>query len=142
MLSTGMPGPSALSVPEIHILSKASDYVSSLDSTILFHGSKTAISQLMSVPPASPMDSQDEKKTAQPVSEASSTRNGKVVSESAADETLRLVEEYGDNFAPYTPEKEKKLRRKIQFHILFLICIIDLMLFVSAWFVDRNRWQI
>lgn len=53
------------------------------------------------------------------------------VQESYADVTLRLVEEHGDEFGPLTPEKEKKLRRKLYFYIMGLMSVINIVLFVS-----------
>ncbi|CAI7618584.1 unnamed protein product [Penicillium pancosmium] len=47
----------------------------------------------------------------------------KTVQEKYADVTLRLLEDHGDDFGPLTPEKEKKLRRKLYFHIMFLLSI-------------------
>lgn len=55
----------------------------------------------------------------------------KVISEKYADETLRIVEEHGSEFGPLTPEKEKKLRRKLYWHIMALLSAINLLLFVS-----------
>lgn len=63
-------------------------------------------------------------------SEQSSVTNAKVVSERAADETLDLLEQHGSSVGVLTPEAEKKLTRKIRFHVLVLVMIIDLMLFV------------
>lgn len=56
----------------------------------------------------------------------------KAISERFADETLRLVEEHGDKFGPLTPEATKKLKRKTQQWLLFILCFINLMLFVRA----------
>jgi hypothetical protein len=53
-----------------------------------------------------------------------------IVSEKYADVTLRLVEQYGDQFGPLTPEKEKKLRRKLYWHVMGLLSAINLLLFV------------
>lgn len=53
------------------------------------------------------------------------------VQESYADVTLRLVEEHGDEFGPLTPEKEKRLRRKLYFYIMGLMSVINIVLFVS-----------
>lgn len=61
-----------------------------------------------------------------------SLENGKVVSEQAADETLRLIEEHGANVGPLTPEAEGKLKKKLYLHILLLVIIIDLMLYVRT----------
>lgn len=52
------------------------------------------------------------------------------ISERFADETLRLVEQYGDQVGPLTPEVEKKLKRKIQIWLLCILSFINLMLFV------------
>lgn len=57
---------------------------------------------------------------------------GKVVSERAADETLRLVEEHGGDVGALRPEIEKTLKRKIYVHVLLLVIIIDLMLYVCG----------
>ena len=54
-----------------------------------------------------------------------------VVSEKFADETLRIVEKYGDDFGPLTTEKEKKLRKKLYLHVMGLLSAINLLLFVS-----------
>jgi hypothetical protein len=53
-----------------------------------------------------------------------------VLSEKYADETLRLVEEYGDQVGPLTPEKESKLRFKLYLYMMGLISAINLLLFV------------
>jgi hypothetical protein len=55
----------------------------------------------------------------------------KTVSEKYADVTLRFLEEHEGTVAPLTPEGEKKLRRKLSLHIMLLVCIINLVLFVS-----------
>jgi hypothetical protein len=55
-----------------------------------------------------------------------------IVSEKYADVTLRLVEEHGDQFGPLTPEKEKKLRRKLYWHVMGLLSAINLLLFVCS----------
>lgn len=73
----------------------------------------------------------EETRTQPQVSDLESINSGKVISERAADETLRLVEEYGDRIAPLTEDGEEKLRWKIQIHVLALVFIIDLLLFVS-----------
>ncbi|QKD59400.2 major facilitator superfamily domain-containing protein [Fusarium oxysporum Fo47] len=54
-----------------------------------------------------------------------------IVSEKYADVTLRLVEEHGDQFGPLTPEKEKKLRRKLYWHVMGLLSAINLLLFID-----------
>lgn len=56
---------------------------------------------------------------------------GKTVAEKYADVTLRLIEDHGDEFGPLTPEKEKKLRRKLYLHIMVLVSAINIFLFVS-----------
>ncbi|KAJ4267257.1 hypothetical protein NW762_003361 [Fusarium torreyae] len=60
-------------------------------------------------------------------------KNGEtaIVSEKYADVTLRLVEEHGDKFGPLTPEKEKKLRRKLYWHVMGLLSAINLLLFID-----------
>lgn len=73
-----------------------------------------------------------------------SLEKGKVVSERAADETLRLIEEHGANVGPLTLGAEKKLKRKIHLRILLLVIVIDLMLYVSLLIVvicalQRNK---
>lgn len=56
----------------------------------------------------------------------------KAISESYADETLRLVEEHGKEFGTLTPEATKALKRKTQRWLIFLLCFINLMLFVRS----------
>ncbi|KAH7241983.1 major facilitator superfamily domain-containing protein [Fusarium tricinctum] len=60
-------------------------------------------------------------------------KNGEtaIVSEKYADVTLRLVEQYGEQFGPLTPEKEKKLRRKLYWHVMGLLSAINLLLFID-----------
>lgn len=65
-------------------------------------------------------------------SDDSKIRNDKVVSERAADETLRLVEEHGGNVGELTPQIETRLKRKICLYVLFLVTVIDLILYVCA----------
>jgi hypothetical protein len=55
----------------------------------------------------------------------------KTVAEKYADVTLRLIEDHGDEFGPLSPEKEKKLRRKLYLHIMVLLSVINVILFVS-----------
>lgn len=55
----------------------------------------------------------------------------KTISDQAADETLRIIEEHGGDVGDLTLESEKKLKRKIYVHVLVLVIIIDLMLYVS-----------
>lgn len=68
-------------------------------------------------------------------SDQCSKGQGKIISERAADETLRLVEEHGNDVGVLTPESEKVLKRRIYLHVLLLVIIIDLMLYVGvfAW---------
>lgn len=74
------------------------------------------------------MESKEPHPQAQPVdTDLGSTQ---AISERSADETLRLVEEHGDDFGPLTPEAERKLKRKTQRYLLFMTCFINLMLFV------------
>ncbi|KAH8430976.1 uncharacterized protein LDX57_008638 [Aspergillus melleus] len=56
---------------------------------------------------------------------------GKTIQEKYADVTLHLIEEHGDNVGPLTEEKEKRLRRKLYWKIMFLVSVINLTLFVS-----------
>ena len=76
--------------------------------------------------------------------QVSNTRQvaGKTVAEKYADVTLRLVEDHGDNFGPLTPEKEKKLRRKLYLHIMVLVSAINFMLFVSEQTCASNAYVI
>lgn len=53
-----------------------------------------------------------------------------VVNEKYADVTLRILEDHGDEFGPLTPDKEKKLRRKLYWHVMGLLSAINLLLFV------------
>lgn len=59
----------------------------------------------------------------------------KIISDRAADETLRIIEQHGNDVGELTPGSEKILKRKIYVHVLILVIIIDLMLYVSyyAW---------
>lgn len=57
----------------------------------------------------------------------------KIISDRAADETLRIIEEHGNDVGELTPESEKTLERKIYVHVLLLVIIIDLMLYVSGY---------
>ncbi|KAK7422180.1 hypothetical protein QQZ08_009648 [Neonectria magnoliae] len=54
-----------------------------------------------------------------------------VVSEKYADETLRIIEDHGDDFGPLTPEKEKLLRRKLYINVMGLLSAINLLLFID-----------
>ncbi|PMD29870.1 putative allantoate permease of the major facilitator superfamily [Hyaloscypha variabilis F] len=56
---------------------------------------------------------------------------GVTVKERDADVTLRIIEEHGHEFGPLTPEAEKKLRRKLYWHMMGLISAINLVLFVD-----------
>lgn len=62
---------------------------------------------------------------------AAEIRSLKTIKEKYADATLRFVEEYGHTVEPLTPEGEKKLSRKLYLHVLLLVCVVNLMLFVS-----------
>lgn len=62
---------------------------------------------------------------------AAEIRSLKTIEEKYADATLRFVEEYGHTVEPLTPEGEKKLSRKLYLHVLLLVCVVNLMLFVS-----------
>jgi len=55
----------------------------------------------------------------------------KSISERSADVTLRFIKEYGGGVGQLTPEKEKRLRWKLYFHVMTLLILINLMLFVS-----------
>lgn len=67
----------------------------------------------------------------EPQSDSQPRAVGKTVAEKYADVTLRLVEDHGDDFGPLTPEKEKKLRRKLYLHVMVLVSAINFMLFVG-----------
>mgnify|MGYP007039050431 CR=1 FL=1 len=56
----------------------------------------------------------------------------KTIKENYADVTLRIIEDHGDEFEPLTPEREKKLTRKLYLHIVVLVSIINLVLFVGT----------
>jgi hypothetical protein len=56
----------------------------------------------------------------------------KTIEEKYADVTLRLVEQHGSSVAPLSLEAEKKLRRKVYVRIMLLLCVINLVLFVSS----------
>lgn len=56
----------------------------------------------------------------------------KTVKEKYADVTLRLVEQYAHTVDPLTPAQERKLNRKLWLHIVFVVCFINLILFVSC----------
>lgn len=63
----------------------------------------------------------------------SATQDGKnltTIAERYADQTLRIIEDHGDEFGPLTPEKEMKLRRKLYWHVMGLLSAINLLLFV------------
>jgi len=63
--------------------------------------------------------------------------NLKTVKERDADVTLRIIEEHGHEFGPLTPEAEKKLRRKLYWHVMGLVSAINLVLFVSLTFSSK-----
>ncbi|KAH7467611.1 putative transporter [Fusarium oxysporum f. sp. matthiolae] len=64
-------------------------------------------------------------------SSSSSVNEGAVISGRAADETLDLIEKHGHEIGELTPEKKKKLKRKIYIHVLLLVTFIDFMLYVD-----------
>ncbi|WAO95653.1 Hypothetical protein NCS54_01328700 [Fusarium falciforme] len=64
-------------------------------------------------------------------SSSSSLHDGNVISNKAADETLELIEQYGNDVGELTPEGEKKLKRKLYIHVLLLVTFIDFMLYVD-----------
>ncbi|RDL40200.1 putative cysteine transporter protein [Venustampulla echinocandica] len=55
----------------------------------------------------------------------------KAIKEKDADVTLRFIEQHGHEVGPLTPEKEKKLRRKLYLHVMVLVSAINLILFVD-----------
>lgn len=61
-------------------------------------------------------------------------KNEKAIETKYADETLRILELHGDSVGPLTTEKEKRLRRKLYWHIFGLLSAINLLLFVSSSF--------
>lgn len=62
----------------------------------------------------------------------SSSEARRIISDQAADETLRLIEEHGDDVGELTTQNERRLKRKIYLHVLLLVVIIDLMLYVGG----------
>lgn len=81
--------------------------------------------------PGSPTTpSSDEKDLRLGPGPATTGKTGLVVSERDADVTLRLIEEHGEDFAPLSPEKEKKLQWKLYWRIMGLLSLINIMLFV------------
>lgn len=56
----------------------------------------------------------------------------KTITANKADETLKIVEEYGGEIGAPTPQESKKLRRKLYFRLVLLLIVIDLMLFVCC----------
>ncbi|KAJ9309837.1 hypothetical protein DTO217A2_788 [Paecilomyces variotii] len=62
---------------------------------------------------------------------ASETGKTKSISERSADVTLRFIKEYGSSAGQLTPEKEKRLRWKLYFHVMTLLILINLMLFID-----------
>ncbi len=63
----------------------------------------------------------------------------RAIEEKYADITLRFVERYGETVTPLTPESEKKLSRKLRLHIMTLVCVINLVLFVSHPFLSGDE---
>jgi hypothetical protein len=74
-------------------------------------------------------------------SSSSSVNEGAVISGRAADETLDLIEKHGHEIGELTPEKKKKLKRKIYIHVLLLVTFIDFMLYVSPNRVPNHEWH-
>lgn len=66
--------------------------------------------------------------------ESHATRGYKTVTvaEKYADQTLRIIEDHGDEFGPLTTAKETKLRRKLYLHVMGLLLAINLLLFVRT----------
>lgn len=54
-----------------------------------------------------------------------------VIAGQNADETLRFLEEHEQWIEPLTPQKEKRLKRKLYTSLLLLLIFTNLMLFVS-----------
>ncbi|KAJ5888728.1 permease of the major facilitator superfamily [Penicillium taxi] len=54
----------------------------------------------------------------------------KTIAEKYADATLRFVEE-NEHCAPLTLEEEKKVQRKLYLHVVFLVFVINLVLFID-----------
>ncbi|KAB5533468.1 putative allantoate permease of the major facilitator superfamily [Coniochaeta sp. 2T2.1] len=53
------------------------------------------------------------------------------VAQKYADITLGIIEKHGDEFGELTPEGEKKLRRKLYWHIMVLLSAINIILFID-----------
>ena len=68
-----------------------------------------------------------------------SVGQGTIISESNADATLRLIEEYGNTVEPLTPEGEKRLKWKLYTRLISLLLLINLWLFVR---VVRPRFHL
>lgn len=56
----------------------------------------------------------------------------KAVTARDADETLKLIEEYGSDIPPLSPQGLKSLRLKLYFRLILLLIAVNLMLFVSC----------
>lgn len=63
--------------------------------------------------------------------ESSTQQAHATVAEKYADITLKIIEDHGSEFGPLTPEKEKKLRRKLYLHIMVLLSAINIVLFID-----------
>lgn len=66
----------------------------------------------------------------------------KIISDRAADETLRIIEEHGKDVGELKPDFEKTLKRKIYVHVLLLVIIIDLMLYVSGYLSTLGMYYV
>lgn len=65
------------------------------------------------------------------VSESETPKDTQTIKEKYADATLRFVEQYGHSVEPLSPEGQQKLSRKLYLNVLLLVCMVNLMLFVS-----------
>lgn len=71
-------------------------------------------------------------KTATEVTAQPAVRRGDLAhtTEKYADQTLRIIEDHGKDFGPFDPEDEKKVQRKLYFHVMGILSAINLLLFV------------
>ncbi|KGO75816.1 hypothetical protein PITC_032620 [Penicillium italicum] len=75
------------------------------------------------------------------VRESPPPKNEKAIETKYADETLCILELHGHSVGPLTAEREKKLRRKLYWHIFGLLSAINLLLFIntlSELFIDKS----